>query len=259
MKQLLIFLTIKAIILGFVIGGGPIGLAPDEAQYWTWSQDLDWGYYSKPPGIAWQIGLTTSLFGNNPFGVRFGALLIAFILSLVLYRATGAAGLSKQTAYWAAIAMAVSPLGVYLSLVATTDGGAILFLTCAILVLIQGVREERGPNYWLAGLLIGIGALFKWTAFILWPLVLIDLLFFRNMRKWSLIGGVLLSLLALAPTIYWNSSHEWATFRHVGSTVGGGAQGGNFFSFLGAQIGLVSPIFFYSFNFKFFLSMAYAI
>ena len=27
----------------------------DEAQYWTWSQDLDFGYYSKPPLIAWII------------------------------------------------------------------------------------------------------------------------------------------------------------------------------------------------------------
>ncbi|MEZ5827115.1 MAG: hypothetical protein R3D01_01435 [Hyphomicrobiales bacterium] len=24
----------------------------DEAQYWTWSRDLDFGYFSKPPLIA---------------------------------------------------------------------------------------------------------------------------------------------------------------------------------------------------------------
>jgi len=27
----------------------------DEAQYWFWSQNLDFGYYSKPPMIAWFI------------------------------------------------------------------------------------------------------------------------------------------------------------------------------------------------------------
>ena len=24
----------------------------DEAQYWLWGQNLDWGYFSKPPMIA---------------------------------------------------------------------------------------------------------------------------------------------------------------------------------------------------------------
>ena len=30
-----------------------LDLYPDEAQYWTWSRDLAFGYFSKPPVIAW--------------------------------------------------------------------------------------------------------------------------------------------------------------------------------------------------------------
>ncbi|GIR53739.1 MAG: hypothetical protein CM15mP62_12100 [Rhodospirillaceae bacterium] len=26
-----------------------LNLHGDEAQYWSWSQDLDWGYFTKPP------------------------------------------------------------------------------------------------------------------------------------------------------------------------------------------------------------------
>src|ERR1051325_4997905 len=33
----------------------PIDLTGDEAHYWEWSRHLDYGYYSKPPGIAWVI------------------------------------------------------------------------------------------------------------------------------------------------------------------------------------------------------------
>ena len=29
----------------------------DEAQYWSWSLQPDFGYYSKPPLIAWLIGV----------------------------------------------------------------------------------------------------------------------------------------------------------------------------------------------------------
>src|SRR3954471_8128877 len=39
----------------------PLQLYPDEAQYWWWAQTPDWGYFSKPPLIAWIVWLTTRL------------------------------------------------------------------------------------------------------------------------------------------------------------------------------------------------------
>lgn len=33
----------------------PLELYPDEAQYWLWSRTPDFGYYSKPPMVAWAI------------------------------------------------------------------------------------------------------------------------------------------------------------------------------------------------------------
>ena len=243
MRLLLVLLLLKAVVLALIIGRGEIGLAPDEAQYWTWSQELDWGYYSKPPGIAWQIWLTSSLFGNNPLGVRFGALLISFLLSLVVYKGARYAGLEERSSFWAGVVAAFSPLGVYLSLVATTDGGAILFLTLAAILIIKGIKDEKGPHYPLIGFCILVGALYKWIAFLFWPLLFISLFFFKRLRKWSLLGGVAISLVALLPSLYWNMSHDWATFRHVATTVGA-VRGGNPIDFLGSQIGLLSPIYF---------------
>ena len=46
-----------------------ITLYVDEAQYWTWAQHLDWGYFSKPPGVAALIWLSTALFGDGMVGV----------------------------------------------------------------------------------------------------------------------------------------------------------------------------------------------
>ena len=47
----------------------------DEAQYWTWSQELDWGYYTKPPMIAWIIYSTTSILGDAEWAARISCLL----------------------------------------------------------------------------------------------------------------------------------------------------------------------------------------
>lgn len=237
MRWLLLLLLVKAVVLGWIIMDGAIGLSPDEAQYWTWSQALDWGYYSKPPGIAWQIWLTTQLVGNNPLGVRLGALVIGTLLSLAVYGLALSARLEKRTAIWAGVITAICPLGVYLSFAATTDGCAILCLTLATIAVI------RGPYYGWAGFWILLGALFKWTAFVFWPVVVPFLFFSKKMRRWSLVGGVTLSLLALVPSVYWNMHHGWATFKHVGAAVSE-AKGGNFLDFFAAQIGLLSPIFF---------------
>ena len=48
----------------------------DEAQYWAWGQEPAFGYYTKPPLIAWIIGATTSLCGDAPFCVRLHSPLI---------------------------------------------------------------------------------------------------------------------------------------------------------------------------------------
>ena len=37
----------------------------DEAQYWAWSLEPAFGYYSKPPLIAWMIALSTSVCGDE--------------------------------------------------------------------------------------------------------------------------------------------------------------------------------------------------
>ena len=39
----------------------------DEAQYWLWSQNLDLGYFSKPPLLAWFLSGYIRFFGDSFF------------------------------------------------------------------------------------------------------------------------------------------------------------------------------------------------
>lgn len=236
------FLLLKSIGIGLFILYGNIGLGPDEAQYWTWSQLLDWGYYSKPPAIAWEIWFGTQLFGNTELGVRFGAIIIGFLIPIVVYFLAKACNLKDSTAFWAGIAMAFSPLGFLASFLATTDGGMVLFWTLACLV----VCRSTPPNYVLLGVVIMCGALFKWPIYSFWVLVLLLTPFDKRIFL-----GIAISLLGLLPSFLWNSTHDWVTFRHVLATIIGGSEQqitnppkANFFEFLGAQAALLSPILF---------------
>lgn len=249
---LVILLCVKAAAMVFVILYAGIGLGPDEAQYWTWSQQLDWGYYSKPPGIAWQNWLGTHLFGNTELGVRSMALLIGFITPLLVYATAKACRLAPSTCFWTSVAMAFSPLGIMSSFLAITDGGMILFWAASCAYIARCIERVETPNYFLLGLLILCGALFKWPMYLFWMLTIGTWWLYPHMISWRIIIGIVISLLALVPSVYWNASHDWVTFRHVWATIAGGhapktanaASTGNFLEYIGAQALLVSPILF---------------
>ena len=67
------------------------------------------------------------------------------------------------------------------------------------------------------------------------------------LRRFRPYGFIILSLLALAPVLWWNSRHHWITFYHSGGHFPIEKSGfplslTTFFKFLGSQLGLISPI-----------------
>lgn len=246
---LLGILSLKAAVMIGLIVSGTIGLGPDEAQYWAWSRALDWGYYSKPPGIAWQIGLGTALFGQSELGVRIVSVVLAFLQSLAIFALANRSGLTERTSFWCALMMALCPVGVLGSLFAITDGGFLLFWTLACAVLCSALHQKRSPNPMLIGILIFAGALFKWPIYSFWIVFLAcRYYYFPQLKLSAVVSGVVISLLGLLPSVWWNMHHDWATFRHVFATVQGGSgqapAGGNPLEFLGSQAILLSPILF---------------
>ena len=53
-------------------------LAYDETYYCLWSKHLAAGYLDHPPMVAFVIRLGTTIAGDNPFGLRLIAVLLAF-------------------------------------------------------------------------------------------------------------------------------------------------------------------------------------
>jgi hypothetical protein len=250
-KRLLFLVGIKALVIVTVILYAGIGLGPDEAQYWTWSQALDWGYYSKPPGIAWQIWLGTQLFGQTEWGVRSLVVVLAFFQAWAVYRLALSARLLPRTAYWCGLCMAFCPLGIVGSFFAITDVGFLLCWTGACLTVVSALNQEKAADPIRIGAWIFVGALFKWPIYIFWIFFLFCYRwYFPTLKKNHIILGILLSLLGLLPSLWWNWSHNWVTFRHVFSTLQGGSghhATANVDAFLGSQVLLLSPLLFMMF------------
>ena len=60
-------------------------LVLDEAQYWTWSRELAFGYFSKPPMIAWVIRGASELCGNSEACIRSASPVLYTIAAFMLY------------------------------------------------------------------------------------------------------------------------------------------------------------------------------
>lgn len=241
------FLSFKFFLMVFVILFAGIGLGPDEAQYWSWSRDLDWGYYSKPPGIAWQIFATTSFLGSTELGVRFGAVILGTLFAIAVYILAKTCRLSDGKACFAGLTAAFTPLGIFATFLAITDVGMLLFWTLCLILLVKAIEEKKPVNYPLLGLLIACGALFKWPIYLMWLVVLGLWIWKPPARSSTVLLGLVISLLGLLPTLYWNIHHDFATFRHVTTIVQGGNDGGgrpNPLEFIGSQAAILSPIIF---------------
>ena len=196
----------------------PVLLYFDEAQYYDWSQALAWGYYSKPPVVAWVIRLTTDIFGNAEWAVKLGAPLLYSATAGVLYL-IGKRVTSARAGLYSALIFLSMPLVSFNSLFITTDA-PLLFCWALALWLFLRAQETNRWHFWLlAGIVGGLGLLSKYT-FILFPAAFLlyallssqGRLILANPRFWF---ACALAIGLLLPNLWWNYNHDFISFQHT--------------------------------------------
>jgi 4-amino-4-deoxy-L-arabinose transferase-like glycosyltransferase len=218
------------------------GLQVDEAQYWFWSEHLDWGYFSKPPGIAALIKASTSLFGDGLLGVKALAMLCYPLTALVLAGWARDVGAAPRQAGLAALLFIASPAAGLLGLAVTTDAPLLLCWALASWSLWRAWRDGAWRDWLLLGLWVGLGAMSKYTmgAFALTAfgfLLTVQRDRPRAVPLWrGLPVAVAIALACVAPNLAWNASHGWPTLEHT-AEITVGAEASNTWSTLGEYLG----------------------
>jgi len=212
--------VLRVLYLAFV---SPYALVEDEAHYWEWSRRLDWSYYSKGPGVALAIWLSTALFGDTEFAVRLPAVVASLITTIAVAGLGADIARDKRAGFFAACVLLLTPIFQATSILMTIDGPYVACWAVASWCTWRALGE-RSRAAWLGlGAALAVGFLFKYTILLLPPgLAIFALLAHRraNLRlhpSWRLpaLGGVLIALLGLAPVAIWNAQNDWATIRHL--------------------------------------------
>ncbi len=224
----------------------------DEAQYWFWSTDLAFGYFSKPPLVAWAIRAATELGGDaTPFWVRAPApLLLGAAALLVGGAATRLYG--PVVGALSGAAFATLPGVSFAATVIATDAVTLPFVAGALWLWLRLADRPTDRDAVLFGLCIGVGALGKYAMFYMVFGAFLAALAqprWRLPRRQAALAAAA-CLAALAPNLIWNAANGFATLAHTAHNASGAAldlNPGRLAEFLGAQFGVMGPILFAAF------------
>lgn len=223
----------------------------DEAQYWFWSQNLDFGYYSKPPMIAWVIRAMTELSGSTAiFWVRLLGPLAHLATALMLMK-TAKRLLGPEIEGWVGVTYITLPAAALSSVFFSTDVILLFFIAVAFYAYF-GLTQKRSVRLaLLMGFGVGCAFLSKYAVLFVVPGGAVALLLIPAARisiRDFIIAVVTAAVFAF-PNLLWNLQHDITTVRHTEdiahwSDLGINLRGG--LEFFAAQFGVVGPIVFFA-------------
>jgi 4-amino-4-deoxy-L-arabinose transferase-like glycosyltransferase len=223
----------------------------DEAQYWLWSQNIDFGYYSKPPMIAWIIRAMTDMSGSTSiFWIRLCGPLLHMATAFVLMK-TAKRFVGPEVEGWTAATYITLP-GVALSSVFFSTDVVLLFFLAVALFAYFGLTRRRSTGLaLLMGIAFGCAFLSKYAILFVVPGGLIGLALLPSARiAWRdffISAGS--AIIVVSPNLWWNVTHDATTVKHTTSIAHWSdlsldlRRGVEFFA---AQFGVVGPIVFFA-------------
>jgi len=214
--------TLRLVALHFSV----VDLFPDEARYWAWSQAPSFGYFSKPPIIAWIIALAERVCGSSEACLRAPAPLFYAGTALLCYF-TARHLYGERTAYWTGLGIVLCTGVVFSARIISTDVPLLFFWSLALLAFTKLVDDHRWRWAVLLGIALGLGLLAKYAMiyFVVSALVAgwIDPAARRLWRERHIWLSVGIAVVIFTPNLIWNFTHDFATFRHTqGNIVGAG-------------------------------------
>lgn len=184
-------------------------LHSDEAYYWMYSKNLEWGFFDHPPMTAFLIYIGDSLM-HNELGVRLLVMLLSTLTMAMIMNELN----EKKDLFFLAVFILSFPL------VHTHIGGFMALpdtpLVFFTLLFYLGYRKfVNGPNLKMALLMAFVAAAMiysKYHAFVALGLVVLsNLKLLRNKYFWV---TVFVIVLLLIPHIWWQIENHFPTLKY---------------------------------------------
>ncbi len=224
LRVLLIAMAILTILRLVSVFLSPYSLQVDEAQYAGWARSFSAGYYSKPPFIAWILGVGQTVCSTLNIHQVEGCtrmLQAPALLIASLFVMASAWQLFEEYAITllSGLIFITLPLVGFYSLVATTDAWLLMWWSIAFFSFVFAIKNPTiWWPWWLCGIAIGLGILTKY-AMLMFIVSAGIALYQLERNKYSELNNkvllaLLIALLVFSPNILWNISTGFPTLEH---------------------------------------------
>ncbi|MEQ1613683.1 MAG: glycosyltransferase family 39 protein [Hyphomicrobiaceae bacterium] len=230
--------------------GNATDLFFDEAQYWSWSLEPAFGYYSKPPLIAWVIRLSTETCGLSEFCIRLPSPVFHTATAFVIFAAANRL-YDARTGFWAALAFATLPGVSFSAGIISTDVPLLFAWGLALWAYVALAQGRSWFPVLVLGIALGIGLNAKYAMAYFALCVAVDMVatpdrrhLLRDPRLWSALA---IGMTLIAPNLIWNASNKFATFSHTADNAkwtGSLIHPLKALEFFASQFGVFGPILF---------------
>jgi 4-amino-4-deoxy-L-arabinose transferase-like glycosyltransferase len=209
-----------AFALIHLFAGARYGFHRDELLTYSNARDLEWGYVVYPPVTAWLGRVELALFGTSLMGFRFFAAIACGIVAVLTGLMARAMGGGRQamlvSAFAASIGGSVFFTGSFMSYMSFD-----LLAWVAVAWCVARLLQSGDARWWLGiGAFIGFGLMTKYTMAFFAAALLSAMLLTPNRRYlrspwfWR---GVALTLLIVAPNLWWQVQHHFVSLAWMQS------------------------------------------
>jgi hypothetical protein len=182
------------------------GLANDEAYYWMYSRNLDYGYFDHPPAIALLIKAGSAVF-QSELGTRWLVVIMGTLFIWFTFLLTN----RKSFPLFFIMVCSVSCLEVY-GFIAVPDAPLLFFTATFFLLYKRWSGDHRLINSILLGLNIAALLYCKYHGLLVIFFTLIsNPCLLKNKRFYLLI---LISVIAYLPHIIWQVSNDYPSYQY---------------------------------------------
>lgn len=219
----LLVVIFLAVVFWWLFAAAAFPILQDEAYYLMWSKYLSFGYFDHPPFVAWVASAYNIC--KTAFCGRLGVVIMATMTMLVAMSFYKRIFRDDLRLLKTSVAILMFSLAGLISGFLLTPDTPMLFFWILIMHEVYAAyldesscsgRVYFGSVHWLtSGLFFGLGLLAKYMMVLMAPIVCLTLLvsYRKAFLRPAFYLGILLSIIAFSPNLFWNATHDWMTFK----------------------------------------------
>lgn len=192
------------------------------------------------PFLVYVSRVSSWVFGDSPFGWRFGTIFFCTFNLLLIYLLVKE-GLGQPEALFAMVLLAFNPVHIYYSKYSIEQGLLMFLATLFIFCFWKALRLDKRAWMLAAGIVFGLAMMTHLSILLVVPGLAFFIFVSKSYRKWlkrkEIYLALLVSLTIFSPYLWWNYAHNWFHYHH-------GAESVEFFRFSGSAFKLFLGSFF---------------